>query len=119
LLIAAAKNAQPVTHPDLPFDVRVDKWMPNSNIQVPREDDMDGTWRTKLLTYPIVQIAPFSGAGDEASRIDVATAHLTLSTKAGEPVGSTIVSGTYSNQGVPRRIEVAGKMYDVYLRFKR
>ena len=113
-----------IRHEDLPFDMQVDQYLPNSQL-------VDRT-----STPHAIANAATAGAGlrwiassvDEVSgtsdRINVPSVYVTFRGKSGgEPLGTYLVSLWFApgiaGMDLPQRIAVDGKAYDVYLRFRR
>ena len=111
-----ARAREPISTGLLPFQVRVDQWMPNSQLlgpaQAPAEvrGKADFGFGTSVFAVP----AP-RATGVDGQTTDVPSAYVTL-LKNGQKLGSYLVS-VYLDEAQP--IVVDGKSYDLRLRFKR
>lgn len=116
LLAKGAHSGQPVTHGLLPFEVKVEEWMPNSRILGPMQ--ATESQRKKADTGAGAQMAAVPApmaTGVNGSEVDAPSAYVTFS-KGGQKLGTYLVS-LYFDQVQP--VTVDGKQYDVELRFKR
>ncbi|MHC4976914.1 MAG: cytochrome c biogenesis protein ResB [Planctomycetota bacterium] len=108
-----SENQEPVSHPLLPFQVRVDEWMTNS--QLARSN---GTGRSVGMTGIGAQFeahrAP-KATGVEGANVDMCSAYITL-LRNGQPLTQLLVT-TYIDQ--PQPVQVDGEVYLVDLRFER
>lgn len=111
-----ARTGAPISHGLLPFQIRVDEWMPNSQILGPAQAPAavkakaDAGAGTSLAAVPA---APATGVDDQGT--DVASAYITLF-RGNDRLGSYLVS-VYLDE--PQPVEVGGKVYGLQLRFKR
>ncbi len=111
-----ARAREPISTGLLPFQVRVDQWMPNSQLlgpaQAPAElkGKADSGFGTSVFAVP----AP-RATGVDGQATDVPSAYVTL-LKNGQRMGSYLVS-VYLDE--PQPVVVDGKPYDLRLRFKR
>ncbi len=109
-------HPEPVSSSLLPFQVRVDQWMPNSHLLGPMQSTpeqrakADSGEGKSLAAIPAPRVT-----GVDAATTDVPSAYITLS-RDGKRLGSYLVS-VYLDE--PQDIEVAGKTYGLQLRFKR
>lgn len=105
-----------VSHPLLPFQVRVDQWMSNSQILGPMQAPADVRAKADAGAGTTVAAVPAPAAtGVDDNMTDVPSAYVTL-LKDGQRLGSYLVS-VYLDQ--PQPVEVGGKVYGIALRFKR
>jgi len=105
----------------LPFAVTVNDYFSNSRPMGPFEPSGDG----KILTVGagrsggqsqrFMQIAAYSGAGNEADKVDTATASVTLS-EGGQTFGPIVLS---QFAAVPAEVTLGAKTYFLDLRFRR
>jgi len=129
-----------ISHDLLPFEIKIDRYMPNSNLGVVKTS----RWARELAMTdigvkvdnaipedlrPLVTegigkelfaISVPKGVGVESKRQDVPSAYVTIKDKEGKLLGSYFIS-VWSDllrmNGQP--VTVAGKTYEVALRFKR
>jgi hypothetical protein len=105
-----------ITHGLLPFEIRVDEWMPNSQMLGPMQAKPEQRAKADTGTGKTVAAVPAPRAtGVDGATADIPSAYITLF-KAGQRLGSYLVS-VYIDQ--PQGIEVGGKTYGLALRFKR
>jgi hypothetical protein len=112
-----------VIHNDLlPFDVRVDRYMPNSSFArvTPGADNLATVGEG--LRFAASDRAEGNGVEPE-QQVDLPSAYLTFLTKdTGESLGTYMVSAWFPALEVPvppQKVTAGGKTYDVELRFKR
>ncbi|MGB7159275.1 MAG: cytochrome c biogenesis protein ResB, partial [Tepidisphaeraceae bacterium] len=122
VVIPQAKLSDGATVADakLPFEVRVEEYHRNSDVVEAghKHGDEEHLGRATKGTGQGAAIepkAPFSGAGEEAEKVDMASAYVTLRNGAQE-LGTYLVS---LHLPTPQRVVVDGKPYDIALRFKR
>ena len=104
-----------VSHDELPFDIQPVKYMANSAIRNLKPDEAP-TPATKGagLVHAAVELREGSGV-DSDQKVDMASCYLQLLDKKGQDLGTYL----FSLDLTPQTIEIAGKKYDVSLRFKR
>lgn len=117
---ARLKDGTIVTDPRLPFDVTVEQYHPNSDVVMAGHTHGDEVHEGRATkgsgVDAVIEPRPrFSGAGDEAEKVDMASAYVRLR-KGGEELGTYLVS---LHLPTPQRVEVDGKAYEIALRFKR
>lgn len=105
----------------LPFDVQVDEYMPNSRLKdIGPEAPNRATAGDGLGV--IAEVAREGAGVDAEQRVDFPSAYLTLKDKAtGNELGKYLVS-TWISELVERpdqKVTVDGKTYEIALRFKR
>lgn len=97
----------------LPFDVRVDEWMPNSILQRPGPGGAPagvGGFGSMFVAAPAPRATGVDGAG-----VDVASAYVTI-LQGGRELGRLLVSVHLAQE---QQVTVGGKTYWVALRFRR
>ncbi len=103
-----------IVHDDLPVDIRVEEFMPNSTIEKPDGRENRATAGAGL-TNLLVRRREVAGA-DTEQRVDMPSAYVTLLKKGtDESLGTYAVSLFLSEQPVV----IDGVTYDLALRFKR
>jgi hypothetical protein len=111
-----AGGAAPIAHGLLPFQVRVDQWMPNSRLQGPMQVAPDVLARADSGHGTSVAAVPVARAnGVDGNAADIPSAYITL-LKDGQRLGSYLVSVFFDE---PQTVEVGGKVYGIQLRFTR
>lgn len=120
VLVAAAASGQPIVHETLPFRVKVEKFLQNSDIRRARPGDQ-GNPATAGHGKEWIADEVKAGTGvDTDSKVDMSAAYVTLLPKTGEtPIGTYLTGILFSSSGAPDTVEVDGKKYDLSLRFKR
>ncbi len=101
----------------LPFDLTIDDYLPNSRPMGPVEPTAghiltsgDGAEKTRVIEIPL-----YTGAGADAEKVNSPSAQVTL-TRDGKTLGTYLLS-LWSDH--PEKVKVADKVYPVELRFKR
>ncbi|MCE9546956.1 MAG: cytochrome c biogenesis protein ResB [Planctomycetia bacterium] len=115
------KSGQRITHPDLPLDVVVDRYMSNSEMVNPGVGKHQPLTAAQWAAAVPIEKAEVSGA-DPEQIIDAPSAYITLKKKGSdESLGKFLVSIWLSRQDppMPRTVIVDGQKYDLFLRFKR
>jgi len=120
-LAAAARERQPISHDALPFDIRVDRWMPNSAIAGPQmvTDQMRSMHANHAgLGDRLFAIERPEVTGVEQQVADMPSAYVTLLDKqTGDPLGRYMAS---LHLGAVQPIEhLDGDPLTLELRFKR
>ena len=103
----------------LPFDIKLVKFFPNSNLQPikPNEENLatDGIG----LNWKAVDQRAGTGT-DMGGTVDLPAAYVTIINKQNqEIIGTYLVSLLQSYQDLAEKVQVGDVTYDVYLRFKR
>jgi hypothetical protein len=122
LLMASARgggNGAPITHGLLPFDVRVDEWMGNSQMfgpmQTPAQKSGAGAKADSGIGTSLTAVPAPEANGVDGQTMDLPSAYVTLFRK-GQSLGTYLVS-TYLDQS--QTVTVDGRAYEIALRFKR
>jgi hypothetical protein len=103
-----------ITHEELPVDLRVEEFMPNSTIEKPAGRENRATTGAGLTSL-LVRRREVAGT-DTEQKVDMPSAYVTLYRKGtDESLGTYAVSLFLSEQPVV----IDGKSYDMALRFKR
>lgn len=127
--ISRLKEGSAISDEQLPFDVRLDKYFRNSDLQqrsAPTAEtgfeDPEGNGIEVTLGqgrfFEVISRKPFSGANEDR---DAASAYVTLLDKSnGEPIGTCLLSQQYGPNRISDEVDVThdGKTYAVSLRFK-
>jgi ABC-type transport system involved in cytochrome c biogenesis permease subunit len=103
--------------PGVPFEMRVDAFYPNANINTLA---VAGPQPVKATTgkgteIGLVPLKVFTGVGADASKVNAPAAYVTV-LKDGKPLDTLLLSAVWLSG---QRIEVDGKPYDLALRFRR
>ncbi len=109
-----------VEDPRLPFAVRVDSWMPNSGLaEAPADSPMAkadaGFAVTRLPGQAVIAVPRPRVTGVDGMAVDVPSAYVTVST-GGKALGTYLVGVLIEDA---QRVEVDGKSYSIFLRFRR
>jgi hypothetical protein len=106
----------PITNGLLPFDIKVDEWMPNSALLGPAQARSMKRSLTDSGIGATIAAAPIAQAsGVEGQSVDVPSAYLTL-TRGEKGLGKYLVSAHITD---PQPVTVDGREYFIQLRFKR
>jgi ABC-type transport system involved in cytochrome c biogenesis permease subunit len=116
--LAAARNGERIAHPDLPVDVEVLRYMPNSDLVEPADPRAGENPATAGVGTAHVAVAEPEVSGVEVgNRMDLPSAYVRLLKKGtDEPVGTYLVSLIV---GRPQKLAVDGKGYELQLRNTR
>ncbi len=134
MLQNAARNKTVITHPDLPVDIRVDRYMANSNMLGAREINARKAEGMAIPENPATaglgltdlaeSIPEVSGVGDQ--QIDLPSAYITLLRKGTEEkLGTYLVSLWYTFNPFDRgstpdqSVAIDGTTHDFTLRYTR
>ena len=121
------KNGSIIKHPDLPFDIRVERYFVNSSLYSAPPDDMTNDLRATDGYGATLHAEPEPSVPGTGNLRNVPTGFITLS-HGGETVGTYMVSlydlhfaATRHDDGVRRTqvVTVDGKPYHIDLRFRR
>lgn len=116
LLVANVRGNEPIDHPDLPFKIRVHRWLQNSRLRDARTGDNNPANAGFGQRHVAEPAAAATGVGENAQMVDAPSAYVEfLSKKTGKSLGTYLASLLLIDQP----IDADGKKYDVSLRFKR
>jgi ABC-type transport system involved in cytochrome c biogenesis permease subunit len=119
VLVAAATSKVPIDDPRLPFRVRVDEFLQNSQMRERRPSDASLATAGNGLKWIAEEVRPGSGT-DTDSRVDLSATYVTLLPKIGEsPLGTYLLGLFFSVQDGPETVKIDDNSYQVSLRFKR
>ena len=108
-----------VSNTELPFDIRVNEYLPNSVLRKLPENAANIATTGLGLQWAAERVRPVSGT-DTNGRINQSAAYLTfLNKEDGKELGTHLVSLMQSSMQLPEKVKLADKNYKVYLRFKR
>ncbi|MAE62468.1 MAG: ResB protein required for cytochrome C biosynthesis [Planctomycetaceae bacterium] len=119
---AAGNPAQRLSHEDLPFDIEVLIFLPNSQlVSVP--------WAPPNTPNPadigrglqwVAQPRRTAAGTDTQQSVDVPSAYITIHDKTtGQPLGTYLVSEYFDEQSSPQFVTIADHHWPIALRFKR
>ncbi len=106
------RGLTPVSSGLLPFEIRVDQWFPNSQINR-RSQPADGSSTGFGRMFQAIPLPPANGV--DGSTVDVPSANITL-LRQGQAIGKYLVS-VHLNQ--PERVTIDNRTYSIQLRFER
>lgn len=112
-----------ISHPELPFDLRVDEWFGNSmliDLASAPERAIRGT-RGVAMTHEIAAIRQPPASGVVEGDADMPVAKLTVVGENGEDEGSYLAALYFAlvPESGHQQIAYGGKSYDLWLRFVR
>jgi ABC-type transport system involved in cytochrome c biogenesis permease subunit len=108
-------SAGRIEHADLPFGVRVHRWLPNSTLRNLAASDSSPATAGAGLRFAADEARAEVGV-DVEQGVDLPAAYVELCSNAtGESLGTYLVAASLNEQP----IEIDGKDYDLALRFKR
>lgn len=111
--LAGARGA--LTDPRLPFGIRVEQWMPNSQILGPMQATPDQLARATDGLGTQMAATPAPQATGVDNKNDLPAAYVTLLDDSG-PVGTYLATVWFTQ---PQTVTVGGKQYYLQLRFTR
>ena len=119
----AAGEANPITDPTLPFDIRVLRWYPNSALagimSLPDPTMAANNPATEGLGSVVLAFEQPRATGVEGTVMDAPSAYIQLS-QNGETLGTWLVSLHAELVGDPRQpVTVGDKTYLIELRYRR
>ncbi|HWE03704.1 MAG TPA: cytochrome c biogenesis protein CcsA [Tepidisphaeraceae bacterium] len=126
--LEAAAGGAPIRDPNLPFDIKVDRWYENSTLRGPmqKEPQVDRlATEGAAKSIGIVAEKRVGGVGGDAERTNIPSAFITLFSKSGTSLGTYLVSlyfdRSFADLGAFRSqpVVVDGKTYTLDLRFTR
>jgi ABC-type transport system involved in cytochrome c biogenesis permease subunit len=117
LLTANVGESTPIEHADLPFNLRVHRWLPNSDLRSPAATESNPATAGFGLRQVAVEVRQATGVGEDAERVDIPAAYVELFEKeSGKSLGTYLVT---PGVGTEQPVEVDGRTYDIALRFER
>jgi hypothetical protein len=115
------REGQLVSSPELPFDIDPSgaPFIKNSNLR-----EAEGKVRNPATAgsglHWVAEKASESAGASTSGAVDESAAYLTFrDKKSGASLGTFLVAVRFSLNRVPQQVAAGGKVYDVYLRFKR
>ena len=108
-----------ITHEHLPFDIKITKYLPNSDVRPATDDDDNPATAGQGRLYVAEPLRKSSGA-DTSGEIDLASLYAEVYEKSkNKKIGTYLLSQYLSAVDIYEPIEVKGTTYQVGLRFKR
>ena len=105
-----------IDHSDLPFTIRVHRWLKNSQLRDPTANDSNPATAGFGKRQIADSAPPATGVGEDAEKVDSSAAYIELtSKKTSQSLGTFLVSQGFIDQP----IEVDGHNYEIALRYKR
>jgi hypothetical protein len=114
-LLTDAKKGAWFSHPDLPFEVQVVEFFPNSDLRDLKPGET-GPADQGFGKYMAIESRPKVKGTDTDSKVDLPSAYLALRDKAGQPLGTYLVSTILQRS---QSVETGDKTYRMALRFER
>jgi len=111
MLARAARTGEAIADPRFPFEIRVDRWMPNALLARAPE----GSAATRGVGRSAAARETARQTGVDGSQSDEPAAYVTLS-RDGDELGTWLVSAALVD---PQRVEVGKRPYGLSLRFAR
>jgi ABC-type transport system involved in cytochrome c biogenesis permease subunit len=121
LLVTSARSRTPISHPQLPFDIQVDQWMINSNIERLGPHDGKPRQATEGLgqSFRAIESRQVTGVSDQS--VNVPSAVVSLSGN-GEDLGSYLLSVNFAwddYRFTGQDVATPDGKYAIYMRFRR
>ncbi len=113
-----------ISHPSVPFNIKIDRFYANSDIAGPMQNVAGAEALATAGNGVGMKLLNALVANGTESSVDLPSAFVTLTTSAGENLGTYLLSTmpldpTVPPIDLPQSIKVGGKEYWVHLRFKR
>lgn len=119
ILSSAEKNGKPLEHPDLPFSIKVNKYLKNARIHGLSSKDENPATAGIGLVWQADEVAASVGT-DTDSKVDSPAAYVTIESKADhKPIGTYLASWVLSMSDESDLVSIDGKTYQISLRPKR
>ncbi len=123
LFVANVGRSEPIEHPDLPFNIRVHRWLQNSRLREPTPGEANSATAGFGLRHVAEAVPPATGVGEDAQKVDFPSAYVELISKeTGNSLGTYLASQWFidgQQRVVNQPVEVDGRTYDIALRFER
>ena len=111
MILEAAAAGEPIVDPRLPFEVRVERWMPNADIA----QSPSGTPDTQGFGRELVAVERPRARGVDGGDTDHPAAIVTVS-RDGETLGRWLLSSLFNAH---QPVSIDGQTYGIALRFER
>ncbi|MEX0611086.1 MAG: cytochrome c biogenesis protein CcsA, partial [Pirellulales bacterium] len=116
LLVENVGAGESIDHADLPFKIQVHRWLQNSQLRGPSANEANPATAGFGQQQVADPVRPATGVGEDAQKVDFPSAYIELISKEdGKSLGTYLTSQWLRDQPV----EVAGRKFDLALRFKR
>ena len=116
---SATGVAKPIDFAELPFTVEITRFEPNSHLRAASSQDANPATTGLGVEWFAESKRPGSGT-DADSKVDMATAYVTLKSRdGGKPLGTYLVGMLLSMSGETDTVAVGDKVYELSLRAKR
>lgn len=126
LLERSAARGTPLTDPSLPFEIKVERWMVNSDMKSRRSDPKLQSDAADLIGIPPeIAFVEVGKSGGAKSEMNFATAYLTIrEKKSSKELGRYAVSQflndpTVRPRAILNHVDSDGRHFDLALRFRR
>lgn len=117
--IASGEAIRTVSDEQLPFDIQIVQYLQNSGLRRLQASDKNQATAGAGLEWIADELQPGVGTDSDA-KVDMTAAYVKFSKRGtNQSLGTHLLSLAFATQGLPEQVEVDGKTYDVYLRFKR
>jgi len=114
LITAAAKSGKSIEHSGLPFSIRVLEYFPNSETRLAQPGESSPATKGVGALHLAIDRPTSVGVGDKQT-VDVPAVAVELLSAEQESLGTLLLSPTLRKES----LEIAGKLYEMDLRFKR
>jgi ABC-type transport system involved in cytochrome c biogenesis permease subunit len=116
LLAANVREKGPIDDSHLPFRIRVNQWLQNSELKDAANSDANSATEGFGKGNVASELPPATGMGKRATP-DIPSAYVELISKStGKPIGTFLASAHFIKE---QPVTIDGKQYDIALRFKR
>ncbi len=114
LIASAAKSKKPIGHKSLPFSIRVVDYFPNSETRLAQPGETSPATKGGGLLNLAKPLPTSIGVGEEQT-VDIPTVYVELLSPEQKSLGIYLLTPLLREES----LEVAGKPYELALRFKR
>lgn len=118
MVTAAAQSNEPIRLESLPFDLRVEQFMRNSDVRLVQPGEEPSATRGRGQMRKAIPLAGGTGV-DQEQAIDVPTATVELLAKDDESLDTLLLSPLLSMNGGPDVVNTEEGVFELELRFKR
>ena len=107
-----------ISHESFPFDIRIEKYFQNSSLVDPSSGLENPATTGSGLAYVAQEASEVAGAS-ASGEVDQPAVYATVLSKAGEPLGTYLLSTGLATSDFVESLKVGGVEWQMSLRFKR
>ena len=119
VVLSAIKSGNPLEHPEIPFTLKVEKYLKNARVRGVSSADKNPATTGNGRVWMAEEIQASAGT-DNDSKVDAPAAYVTLESRSNhENLGTYLTSWTLSMNDESDMVNHGGKNYQIALRPKR